>query len=191
MAETTIEAIQEKPILFSSSMVRAILEGRKTQTRRVVKPQPEAKPEDLGGGFWWRCRYVESMVDIPHPWDGNFWTAEILDCANPYGKPGTRLWVRETFNVGWLDGGKVLYRADGGSAKDCGYPAEPKWEPAIHMPRNCSRLTLEIEKVRVERVQEISEADAKAEGVERQPAYDDPDLQYESTGVLRRLPDRS
>jgi hypothetical protein len=82
----------------------------------------------------------------------------------PHGQVGDRLWVRESFTVGWFDGGKVLYRADGGSAKYAGYPREPIYKPSIHMPRWASRITLEIAKVRVERVQEISAEDAKAEG---------------------------
>lgn len=157
MTET---AVQEKPILFSGAMVRAILEGRKTQTRRVIKPMRRFEHNNI------------LKVGLPYaadPWAVWWHGAEtdrvgcLLEC--PYGKPGTHLWVRETFNVGWLDGGKVLYRADGGSAKKAGYPAEPVYKPSIHIPRWASRITLEIVSVKVERVQDISEADATAEGV--------------------------
>lgn len=149
MTET---AVQEKPILFSGAMVRAILEGRKTQTRRVIKTQPTTFP-DQGSGLWHHVRGAKWESGLPY--------------ICPYGKPGTYLWVRETFNVGWLDGGKVLYRADGGSAKKAGYPAEPVYKPSIHMPRWASRITLEIVSIKVERVQDISEAGAISEGIYR------------------------
>lgn len=142
MTET---AVQEKPILFSGAMVRAILEGRKTQTRRVCALQDD-KDYKHGGAMWTELQKLDRC---------------------PYGKPGTHLWVRETFTVGWLDGGKVLYRADGGSAKKAGYPAEPVYKPSIHMPRWASRLTLEIINVKVERVQDVSTGDCYAEGIDR------------------------
>ena len=117
-----IEQVKERPILFSGEMVRAILDGRKTQTRRVVKPQPPPL-----GGF----------------------------VKNPYGQPGDRLWVRET----WALDDKYYYRADGAVGDRCG-----KWKPSIHMPRAASRITLEITGVRVERLQEITISDIYAEG---------------------------
>lgn len=145
----TTTAINEKPILFSGLMVRAILEGRKSQTRRVVKPNPDIS------GHW------------------KEWTPERTDhwirmC--PYGKPGDRLWVRETWGDMALPGyGPVIaYRADPDEPeKGMGLPPGMKWKPSIHMPRYFSRLTLEITEVRVQRVQEISEEDAKAEGIYR------------------------
>jgi hypothetical protein len=124
-------------------MVRSILEGRKTQSRRVIQT-----PSGFCFGAEQQILKVRGLIPLP--------------C--PYGVPGDQLWVRETFNVGWLDGGKVLYRADGGSAKDAGYPHEPTWRPSIFMPRACSRITLELTEVRVQRLQEISEEDALAEG---------------------------
>ncbi len=121
--------VPERPILFGAAMVRAILEGRKTQTRRAMKPQP-AELRDIKG----------------------------QDC--PYGRQGERLWVRETFCVDEDDQPVVLYRAT--DHESCGQP----WRPAIFMPRSASRITLEITAVRVERLQDISEEDAKAEGAE-------------------------
>jgi len=124
--------MKERPILFSGPMVRAILDGRKTQTRRVVKPQEHALQ-------WPAC-----------------------GCATPYGAPGDRLWVRETFTC--VAGpnilpGRVVYRAD-----------EPeldvRWTPSIHMPRYRSRITLEVISVRVEPLNNISATDAIAEGIE-------------------------
>lgn len=127
----------ERPILFSGPMVRAILEGRKTQTRRVIEPQPQKLN---AAEFKWR----DGLCDLD-------WM--LNHCR--YGQPGDRLWVREAFcNYG----SGPVFRAD---VKDgSGGP----WKPAIHMPRSVSRIELEVVGVRVERVQQISEEDAQAEG---------------------------
>lgn len=159
---------RERPVLFSAPMVRAILEGRKTQTRRVVKPQPP---------FWMQAHLNSGFRQIRNLYD-NVWGAGCAEgsafaCRSedtircPYGTVGDRLWVRETWarttdydGQFLLDGVKALYRATP--------VVEPsRWRPSIHMPRWASRITLEVEAVRVERVQYISEADAMAEGVER------------------------
>lgn len=159
--------IKERPILFSASMVRAILSGQKTQTRRILKGSAEYKGP-------YNQRYVEMHKNS----DG--WSKIC-----PYGQPGDRLWVRETFHT--VDGHSAFYRAD--------YEYNPQgdkdhgivWKPSIHMPRWASRINLEITGVRVERLHEISEADAQAEGVERVVAgvgwrrYCDPDS--EEVGV--------
>lgn len=149
--------VKEHPILFSSEMVRAILEGRKTQTRRVVKlPQwstldwNDFEVDDHGTPAL-ICEDTGCMADVP--------------C--PYGQPGDRLWVRETFDLDWGydDQGKkewnVIYRADLKPEEEAD---DAKWKPSIFMPRWASRITLEIVNVRVERVQEINEADAQHEG---------------------------
>lgn len=161
----TFNTMKERPILFSGPMVRAILDGRKTQTRRIVKPQPVPQlypnTEDVyfvdwhGKQWWWNCQR-------DHP---NF-----FEKACPYGQPGGQIWVRETWRV---FGGReyeyqherssVIYRADSEMrGPDYGVCAE--WRPSIFMPRWASRITLEITAVRVERLQDISEEDAKAEG---------------------------
>lgn len=129
--------MKERPILFSAPMVRALLAGTKTQTRRVIKPRHLA---------FFNQDAAAMLSD---------WNERPL----PYGKPGDRLWVRET----WHDASSslhscALYRADG---IDLHWD---KWTPSIHMPRRASRITLEITSVRVERLQEISIEDAKAEG---------------------------
>lgn len=149
----------ERPILFSAPMVRAILNGTKTQTRRVVKPQPVAT---RGSKKPW-C----SIEDL------------LKTC--PYGQPGDRLWVRES---GWerpertprmmREGADTwepyYYDADGWIDED--HADFKRWgfrrRPSIHMPRWASRIDLEITAVRVERLQDISEPDAKAEGVDPQ-----------------------
>ncbi len=146
--------MKERPILFSTAMVRTIIEGRKTQTRRAVKPQPNHR-----------------VVFCPHPCsDGSFsmheGSDEPLDYVFcPYGQKGDRLGVRET----WAPclggpcepGNPVLYRAD----DNAGY-ANLSWRSSIHIPRWASRIALEITEVRVQRVQEITPADAVNEGVE-------------------------
>jgi hypothetical protein len=128
----------DRPILFQGDMVRALLAGTKTQTRRALK---------LPHGLW-ETGPGRELVPIP------------ANC--PYGAPGGRLWVRETWaplTVGYA------YRADG----VWNGPPVGRWHPSIHMPRVASRILLEVAGVRVERVQAISEGDAIAEGVEPVP----------------------
>jgi len=148
--------MNEKPILFSGPMVRAILEGRKTQTRRIVKPQPFDGVVYCNAAPGWAQPYVD---------DGGMYGPPI-EC--PYGEPGARLWVRET----WRDQpGAIEYRADtcnDGPADGSADAESPKWRPSIFMPRAASRITLEITAIRVERLQDITEEDAEAEGIERE-----------------------
>jgi hypothetical protein len=155
--------MRERPIIMSAPMVRAILAGTKTQTRRAVKPYGRDDGfcimETENRGLWpYRSDDGEScFITI----DG-YLNEVALRC--PHGVPGDRLWVREThLIVGGKDSAdpRVVYRAsnDGPDAW-----ISPSWAPSIHMPRWASRLTLEITGVRVERLQNISEADAMAEG---------------------------
>jgi hypothetical protein len=152
---------KERPILFSGPMVRAILAGRKTQTRRIIKPQPEL---DRGGllhaDFGIKDRNGDLLLlDANH--DGKF--AETCKCC-PYALPGERLWVRETWFCATGEPGPTLchYQADGDRPEFKGL-----WKPSIHMFRWASRITLEITGVRVERLKSISEADAMAEGIHK------------------------
>ena len=134
---------KERPILFSAPMVRAILDGQKTQTRRVVKPQPVLVNSQSGFRF-------------PHmPGKGSFFPGEAERFC-PYGQPGDHLWVRET----WREDGRgiVTYRAT--DPETAG-----RWKPSIHMPRRFSRIDLLIKDIRARRLQEISDRDAIAEGV--------------------------
>ena len=174
----------DRPILFSGAMVRAILDGTKTQTRRVMRSQPPkywqpwaSESEPLDGMFTWDfCGQGEN-------WDG-------CDCNRvtfcPYGKPGDRLWVRESWArfdpSGCIEPPPVVYKADAdGDGHVAGYAF--RWSPSIHMPRWASRITLEVVSVRVERVQSISEADAMAEGVDMHGIGTSP--QYDHTAVGR------
>jgi hypothetical protein len=130
---------KDRPILFRGEMIRAILDGRKTQTRRVIKPQPEMhlEPDTVKAA----------------------WLSGFIDVKCPYGRPGDRLWVRETWH-NQAPETLVRYKASGDDLHEL-----KKWKPSIHMPRWASRITLEVKSVRVERVQDISEADARAEGI--------------------------
>lgn len=167
--------MKERPILFQGAMVRAILAGTKTQTRRAVKPQfaSDAEPQEM-------------CATTPEGWQtaghsGRWWCAAEGDDQKavrcPYGQPGDRLWVREAFihepaDYCWEASVSIpsrpastVYRADFPQSR----PGEG-WKPSIHMPRKLSRITLEITAVRVERLQDISEADALAEGCVMRPA---------------------
>lgn len=150
----------EHPILFSAPMVRALLAGTKTQTRRVCKPQPDIVAE---GG---------TTVGVFTPDDQRLGRlGKALSC--PYGQPGDRLWVREAWRTTaaydrWaprdLPGNVALhFDADG---RPSGHLCMGRLRASMHLPRAASRITLEITGVRVERLQEISKADAIAEGVE-------------------------
>lgn len=153
--------MKERGIIFSAPMVQAILEGRKTQTRRLVKPAP-AYP-DCFDGLRMEYNHDRQCIDIWNPGatlPGNYWRC-------PFGRVGDRLWVRETFS--YRDYGtvnepalsdEIWYWADGN-------PSYGNWtrpKPCIHMPAWASRITLEVMGVRVERLQEISNADALIEG---------------------------
>ncbi|EHK4563527.1 hypothetical protein HZ504_003183 [Salmonella enterica] len=166
--------MKERGMIFNAEMVRAILEGRKTQTRRVMAIQPE----NSGLG-------LRRVIDSKNGRDNGkyFWSqsdacglkarSKVFGC--PYGKIGERIWVRETF--GWQIrrdplGGTGEFRVYRATTPDAvryqtasGEVAPMKWIPSIHMPRRASRITLEITDVRVERLNSITESDAEAEGV--------------------------
>lgn len=179
--------IKSRPILFSGEMVKAILRGDKTQTRRVIKPQPDWKRAWYDHGHWSvklphgnsSERSGNCGVSIGHPesqsgeWEymGRFSDGMQYPLFGPircpYGKPGDRLWVRETT---FRDGDELYYRADGDCCDQipecaCCEVGKPKCKPSIFMPRDDCRITLEVTDVRVERVREISEEDVDAEGL--------------------------
>lgn len=174
-------------MIFNGEMVRAILDGRKTQTRCIMKNQPAgdypntpALIRSVGGGFQWY---------------GHYGVSSIFNC--PFGAVGDRIWVRETFQ-GPLVTEELFeeyranpekfetpqyceYAADGGARPEyCDLDDNLRhgWRPSIHMPRWASRILLEITSVRVERLNDISQEDAQAEGMELtgwRPTYSDPD----------------
>lgn len=143
---------KERGMIFNSEMVRAILSGQKTQTRRIVKCDfQEIAGRDDGSMWPWRedCEHAE-----------DYW----YPC--PFGDVGDRIWVRETHH---RDQYGYTYKADGDWIKDMrengAFGCDEKWTPSMHMKRCASRILLEITNVRVERLNDISEEDAKAEGV--------------------------
>lgn len=193
----------ERPILFSGAMVRAILEGRKSQTRRVVKGRGSRGLPEFHGG--------RGEENDPSAWGWFFDGPDhhgyevlarglderhdhgLVSMPCPFGRVGDRLWVRETWApLGENDpsGKRVVYAAGpflwGNSDPKCGvtWPPPPnscdavrvaRWRPSIFMPRWASRITLEVTGVRVERLNDISEEDAKAEGADRDFTPCDPD----------------
>jgi len=150
--------MKERPILFSGPMVRAILEGRKTQTRRVAKTDGLDLVGPCGNSA------TGDVFLVGRDWVGNTVTVKC-----PYGLVGDRLWVRETWGNGWtskpVETDALCYKAT--PLKEQGFKICHRWRPSIHMPRWASRITLEITAVRVERLQDITEEDAKAEGADR------------------------
>ncbi|MCQ9423424.1 hypothetical protein NRB16_07800 [Pseudomonas sp. LJDD11] len=148
--------MKEHPILFSGPMVQAILAGQKTVTRRAVKPSLASQfdeprgPDDIAAGY----PFVETKAGMSVP-------AALL-C--PHGQPGDRLWVREAWaeiNVAQAPGEKWIVYRECDNRTDYGGP----WKPSIHMRRRDSRILLEVTAVRVERLQDINEQQALAEGV--------------------------
>lgn len=159
----------ERPILFSGPMVRAILDGRKTQTRRIIKPQPPVdeigRPEYgkiLGPEMFEPVAYDRHGEMIPGPEIfGAFDENGEWGVKCPYGQPSDRLWVRETwFSPPKPHNGLWGWRADGDHPHGRAY----RIRPSIHMPRKYCRLVLEVVEVRVERLQDISRGDCMDEG---------------------------
>lgn len=174
--------IKDRPILFSAPMVRALLAGSKTQTRRALKRQPD---------------YPIIIATDPHTnryqiGEREQVTEAALLRASPYGQPGDRLWARET----WaphpdfaLEVRRGVYRAD----PECEHDVE-RWRPSIHMPRWAGRILLEIVSVRVERLQEISDADIVAEGIDMEAlaeSQDRYDIVCKGSGASGRATERT
>jgi hypothetical protein len=137
-----------RPILFSTPMVQAILDGRKTQTRRVIKRQPPISVTDIINiAINWIAAYPNRKAIRPF----------IYSTKCPYGQVGDVLWVRETWQK--IEGDRFIYKADpiiwGG-----------KWKPSIFMPKEACRILLKVVSIKVERLQDISTNDALAEGVD-------------------------
>lgn len=161
--------MKERPILFSGAMVRAILDGMKTQTRRIVKPQPPAAARDV-----FTFHHPDPRTHF-YGFDGE----ALMDWAQPcpYGDVGDRLYVRETWQHSNHPLGPyepdcdIFYRADymedplGPDLERSADGIRRQWRPSIRMPRACSRITLEVTGMRVERLNDCSDTDAIAEGI--------------------------
>lgn len=185
--------MKEHPILFNAAMVKAVLSGRKTQTRRPLKSQPDTslwKPSAIIKEKEWLSM---PCMGPGHHIEENMWglynlgdkrsDMPYIGIKCPYGKAGDRLWVRETFTGCDLpDYGDMPCIVYDDEWEDDEYkPREARpWArkfgriPSIHMPRDASRINLEITDIRIERVQDISYIEAKAEGVNYERGYTDP-----------------
>lgn len=169
----------ERGMIFNAEMVRAILDGRKTQTRRIMKPQPEVCPR---GGHWWSSNVFKTMLHVEEEmqngkggWNG------LAGDACPFGTVGDRIWVREAFRVMGCatDVARLMYKASERNSftestrtvpvASCTKQPSHKWTPSIHMPRWASRIMLEITDVRVERLVSITDEDAGKEGYPANP----------------------
>jgi hypothetical protein len=173
--------MKERPILFSGAMVCAILDGRKTQTRRVLKRQPYVSVSnppyfsDVEAGDVFVCPDIAPTTSVRGSVLAECERPGVYHCMgqkqfaekhSPYGVSGDRLWVRETHGFGGdAYAPDVYYRATHPDA-----PIQGRWHPSIHMRREDSRIVLEIIDVRVERLNDCSEADAIAEGLHVLPA---------------------
>jgi hypothetical protein len=163
----------DRPIIFSGPMVRALLDGRKTQTRRILKPPAGCRIENLAETD---PHMFSGRTDDPKSWGDSFaddgGPLSLIDFAELRYRPGDRLWVRENFKP--VHGGDpsrgARYRTDASTDQTI-------WKPSIHMPRWASRLTLIVTGVKVERVQSISNKDAQAEGIVEDDGSE-PDIWY-------------
>ncbi|MBO1561816.1 hypothetical protein [Yersinia pseudotuberculosis] len=159
--------MNEKPILFNAEMVNAILSGRKTWTRRIMKVQPEPS-KSRSGDYWFPCNKMRSIVHVSDLLPGNPYMPdahEFFSTCCPLGGIGDQLWVREAFAAGLCTESTLAYRATHKTEDlEEGWGETIKWTPSIHMPRWASRINLLITGVRVERLKDISDVDAAAEG---------------------------
>lgn len=156
-----------KPIIFNTEYVRAILEGRKTQTRRVI-------PKDIVNRF--DICNVEGPIAYIDQATGDSY--EPTDVAQYH--PGDILWARETFCPRYFDDGLAAYKADYDKERIGDVVPEPKWRPPIHMARSAARLFLRVTDVRVERVQDITLGDIEREGLYCDPPYTREHYAYEN-----------
>jgi hypothetical protein len=173
--------VTDRPILFSGAMIKALLAGTKTQTRRICREQPKPWLDHAGEGGghvadWSPARADDGTYDLVSP---HAVSTRKAFGRSPYGDPGDRLWVRETWAPHFIwetikpseitnDGlGCIFYQADGAISGGCTDDQRAKsWRPSIFMLRWMSRITLGITDVRVQRLQDISDEDAAAEGME-------------------------
>lgn len=166
--------MKEKGIIMSGDHPAKVLDGTKTMTRRVIKPQPELtggmSTDRLDEDAWyWKGgkALLKATYGADYVHTSRYYMERAMLTVCPFGQVGDRLWVRETW-VPAFHGLDCLYKADEWIGP---FPFTGKWKPSIHMPRWASRINLEITEVRVERVQDISFNDMLAEGV-RRSVYD-------------------
>jgi len=161
-----------KPIIFSTEMVKAILKEQKTQTRRVIKDGANRTPQNIGREKFYKM--VNALNNKSFFGAGFYKDSDVFECKGeiltdavyfkcPY-KPGDVLYVKETW--GKDENGEYVYRTNYGTTENDSFPPSMfKWKPSIHMPREAARIFLKVTNVRVERLQDITEEDAIAEGI--------------------------
>ena len=205
---TAETGVREHGVMFKGPLVRAILEGRKVQTRRVITARNSTVLGYAGSRLWHHLHFDHDKDGIRTYVDGSLrsegweylhvpaWHPDEPDevlvyRVRPTVFPGDRFWVREAFAPRYFDDGKPAYRADY-TAEIRDIVPEPKWTPAIHMPRELCRLVLEVTAVRAERLQDISEADAIAEGSRIPIGWFKPSLQacLSERAAFRQIWDR-
>ena len=172
--------MKERGMIFNEYQVRALLDGNMTQTRRIMKVQPSEgfAPMNMAletdyEAHWYTPGIVDKdgyLQQAKHDVFGVASDEEGYTC--PFGAVGDRIWVRETFAAGLSTKSTLAYRATHKREDlEDGFYDTIKWTPSIHMPRWASRITLEITGVRVERLQNISERDAEAEGIDMEALF--------------------
>jgi hypothetical protein len=153
--------MKEHPIIFSTLMVQGILAGRKSMTRRIIKPQPD------DDGLWNDDLLPRSLDSKLKNWNGETIEGESREWKCPYGKPGDVLWVREKWENETSGGKQINFYAGNNEVEhNVAYRTLTKWKPSIHMPRAASRIMLKVISIRVERLQDISKQDAINEGID-------------------------
>lgn len=184
--------MKERPILFSTPMVRAIRAGQKTQTRRIVKG---AQPTGRDGFHVVPSSFRDERLVMREVHAERRHCEVLWSQACPLGRVGDRLWIRETFGLvpSACGGEDVVYAADYQDGSD--RAAGVRYRPSIHMPRWASRISLELTHIRVERLQDVSESDARAEGApDYEEGLDEPppdsDHEWSYRASFRRLWER-
>lgn len=173
--------VRSRPVLFNTEMVRAIAEGKKTVTRRAIKPQPKGEPYPMPMSSSWPHYFGQTGDDAV--FSPPYWTGDVLYVRETWTREGGEYFYRADFDSDYLDPCETL---SGGYPGDCVFhpgcegcmrgPQRIRWHPSIHMPREAARIFLRVTDVRAERLNDITEAQAKEEGVSMPlPAQKDPE----------------
>jgi len=176
--------MKERPLLFSTAMVQAIIAGRKTQTRRIMKSQPADFEGQIFEPYFGslQTNFIQQVPTRINP-DGEQFYEVCEVFKSPYGGPGDVLWVREKWKPRYVKGGLDGFKSQYPTAQPWFYAANGVseigyggWKPSIHMPKDTCRIYLQNSDVRVQRLQEISSEDAIGEGIESMTVNEDGEL---------------
>lgn len=173
-----ISLVRSRPILFNTEMARAIAEGKKTVTRRAIKPQPNGKPYPMSMSSSWPHYFGQTGDDAV--FSPPYWTGDVLYVRETWTREGGEYFYRADFDSDYLDPCETL---SGGYPGDCVFhpgcegcmrgPQRIRWRPSIHMPKEAARLFLRVTDVRTERLQDIDDSGVVAEGLEIGCYFDD------------------